>query len=217
MPTGVYLHKPLSKEHKRKLSETHMGEKHWNWKGGISKNKEYLRIYAREHSRKYRKNNLEHLREYQKNWRKNHLERTKEYWKKYSSKNLNKLNEKNRKWRENNPKYFTFYFRNRYRNDPVFRERIKKYSLENRKHKHLDQHYAREHKYRALRNNADGSFTAEDWQEILKKNHFKCVLCGSTEHITRDHIIPISRGGTNFSTNLQPLCRSCNSRKNNKI
>lgn len=30
---------------------------------------------------------------------------------------------------------------------------------------------------------------------------------------TKDHIVPISRGGTNHPSNLQPSCRECNSSK----
>lgn len=42
-----------------------------------------------------------------------------------------------------------------------------------------------------------------------------CVLCGKPSN-TIDHIIPISRGGTNALDNLQPMCVSCNSKKSNK-
>jgi len=34
MPTGIYKRKPCSEETKKKISESHLGKKHWNWKGG---------------------------------------------------------------------------------------------------------------------------------------------------------------------------------------
>jgi hypothetical protein len=46
---------------------------------------------------------------------------------------------------------------------------------------------------------------------------FRCVSCGSTDDLTIDHIVPLTRGGTNDLINLQVLCRPCNSRKSNKV
>lgn len=41
----------------------------------------------------------------------------------------------------------------------------------------------------------------------------RCEACGGIEDLTRDHIKPIARGGTNHHDNLRTLCRSCNSSK----
>lgn len=43
-----------------------------------------------------------------------------------------------------------------------------------------------------------------------------CIYCGSTEQITMDHVIPISRGGTHGIGNLVPACVSCNNKKLDK-
>ncbi|AUR98120.1 HNH endonuclease [Vibrio phage 1.247.A._10N.261.54.E12] len=43
----------------------------------------------------------------------------------------------------------------------------------------------------------------------------KCLKCNSVDDLTIDHIIPVSRGGNNHHSNLQVLCRSCNSIKGN--
>lgn len=38
-----------------------------------------------------------------------------------------------------------------------------------------------------------------------------CTCCGATDDLTRDHIVPLARGGTNHPSNLRTLCRRCNS------
>lgn len=34
--------------------------------------------------------------------------------------------------------------------------------------------------------------------------------------LTPDHVVPLSRGGTNYIDNIQPLCGPCNSQKHAK-
>ena len=52
--------------------------------------------------------------------------------------------------------------------------------------------------------------------EVLERDNFTCLHCGSRRFLTVDHIIPESSGGTLETDNLQTLCRSCNSKKGNK-
>lgn len=52
---------------------------------------------------------------------------------------------------------------------------------------------------------------------IFKRDGNKCLRCGNVNSLTIDHIIPISKDGLNKISNLQTLCRSCNSSKGTKI
>lgn len=44
-----------------------------------------------------------------------------------------------------------------------------------------------------------------------------CAVCGSQSHPEIDHVVPISRGGSDAIDNLQILCRSCNRRKSDRL
>jgi hypothetical protein len=64
-----------------------------------------------------------------------------------------------------------------------------------------------------------GSYTLEQWNELIKKFDYMCLCCKRKQpeiKLTVDHILPISMGGRNSIENLQPLCFSCNARKNAK-
>ena len=60
---------------------------------------------------------------------------------------------------------------------------------------------------------AKGSHTLEEWESLKERHEYNCLFCGKRKPLTKDHIVPLSEGGTDFITNIQPLCRNCNSRK----
>jgi hypothetical protein len=48
---------------------------------------------------------------------------------------------------------------------------------------------------------------------VWQRDQGKCVECGSKEKLEYDHIIPISKGGSNTKRNVQLLCQPCNRKK----
>ena len=80
---------------------------------------------------------------------------------------------------------------------------------------------------RARQMEAEGSFSPQEWAALLAQ-HRCCPEClrpwdeipllkGRGSAITIDHKIPLAKGGTNWITNLRPLCYSCNSRKGDRL
>ena len=52
---------------------------------------------------------------------------------------------------------------------------------------------------------------------VWRRDGGKCAKCGSKENLEFDHIIPVSKGGSNTERNIQLLCEKCNREKSNKI
>jgi len=52
---------------------------------------------------------------------------------------------------------------------------------------------------------------------VWRRDGGKCVKCGSKENLEFDHIIPLSKGGSNTARNIQLLCEKCNREKSDKI
>lgn len=69
---------------------------------------------------------------------------------------------------------------------------------------------------RAREAGADGSFTQKEWNRLCKKYDNRCVACGKKTKLEVDHIVPLSKGGSSYISNIQPLCRSCNASKSDK-
>jgi 5-methylcytosine-specific restriction endonuclease McrA len=74
---------------------------------------------------------------------------------------------------------------------------------------------ASQHKRRAQKlNNGKYEITKKFLEKLYNS---ECIYCGDRNNINADHVVPLSKGGTNSEGNLQPLCGSCNSSKGNKL
>ena len=61
---------------------------------------------------------------------------------------------------------------------------------------------------------------SDDWHIIrsivLERDGHACTYCGSDKQLEGDHIVPLSRGGSNAFANLATACRPCNVSKGSK-
>ena len=143
----------------------------------------------------------------------------KERWKKYYEKNETKITEQRKQWWEDNPEYQKKYNKEYYIENKV---KLLEYQKQHNKTENGKANHQRANtKRRARMREIINTLTTEEWLNILKEHNYKCVYCGcefgEDTLPTKDHIIPISKGGDNIKENIIPACRSCNSRKRDKI
>ena len=117
-----------------------------------------------------------------------------------------------RTWRKDNPE--------RHRED-----QWKYYIRHRRKVRARQNAYKRHHpikgnllnaKRRTAKTQAGGRTTPAQWIRICRAVKFRCLCCGKRKKLEGDHVIPVSKGGSSFPHNIQPLCKSCNAMKHTK-
>ncbi len=178
-----------------------------------------------EHLRRYSRQRYQYLKEHDPEFsrrnvqsvargRKLHPERSKEKRKAEYQKAQDVIKLRVAKWFKANRAKALEYRREYYQaNKDRIQEDQKRWKTANR-----DRLYSIQHNQRVKGRAAAGRFTAADINEILAAQKGRCALCrvklGKTKHL--DHIVPISKGGTNHRSNIQWTCALCNQRKASK-
>jgi 5-methylcytosine-specific restriction endonuclease McrA len=101
-----------------------------------------------------------------------------------------------------------------------YRAKDKNWRERNKEH-YLVTHRISVHRRRVkLKKNGGKRITEVQWKALCEQTGNRCLACGQPGNyitLTMDHIIPIKKGGKDGISNIQPLCRSCNSSKGIKI
>lgn len=118
-----------------------------------------------------------------------------------------RINERNNAW-----------CREQWHNNPEYRARKNAQKAVARTKPHIRENIRfwarrRSQRRRLWAKQSPTSYTKAEWLGLCAKYKYRCVCCGKRRPLTVDHIVPLSRGGSNGIENIQPLCKPCNQKK----
>jgi 5-methylcytosine-specific restriction endonuclease McrA len=147
-------------------------------------------------------------------WSDDNVEHLKQYKRLHYDNNHIRYIERSLKWYQDNKEYRKGYCKQwRQDNNEYKKESDKRWRQDNR-----DKVRGYSRKHIALKAGAEGLHTIEDLKYIYNHQQGKCPKCRKFipfDDMTVDHIIPLSWGGNNYASNIQLLCKGCNSSKSN--
>lgn len=150
-----------------------------------------------------------HCKECQRDTSKRWRSKNPDYYTHYREANRDELNAYHREWERLNAERKKEYGKKyREKHADHEREKIRRWRKENYEH-----YMSLVNNRRALELGAEGSYTAQEWQQLCERFDNRCVCCKEKTKLTVDHVVPLSLGGSNYIENLQPLCGPCNSSK----
>ena len=127
---------------------------------------------------------------------------SREQVKKYYAENIDKVRARDKAYRDANPDLRSFFWKRYYENNE-------------------DKLTIKSHAARKNRSSQPDTLTGMEWREIIGKQNNSCGKCkrkfSKDLPPTRDHIVPLSKGGLLTKENCQALCRACNTSKGTKI
>ena len=191
--------KPCTKEYYNKA-------KNGKW-GYRSKCKECIK----KESKQYREKHKEEIKEYKKQYREEHKEEISEYQKQYYSENK----EYHKQYKEAHKEEIKEYKKQYY-------DEHKEYYKEYRKTEQGKLVIRKvNHNRRAKLNKAEGTYTNEQWIEMMQYFDYKCAYSGEEliegVNYSIDHILAFENGGNNYIWNLCPMVKSYNSSKKDSL
>jgi 5-methylcytosine-specific restriction endonuclease McrA len=137
-----------------------------------------------EARRKYQEEHKEQIAQYKKIWTANNKESVGASKRSYYEREREDILARSKKWAENNP------------------EKVRQAKTNNLR------------KRRAARHASRGNFTVQEFEELCESYGNKCLACGDNEAVLEaDHVVPLTRGGSDSISNIQPLCGSSNRKK----
>lgn len=165
-----------------------------------------------QRARAWAKANPEKRAEQHKLYRKRHPERVKARDLRWKHANPDKVREYNRRVRaklgpEKRRKYNQRYYRKN--REKVVRSNKRWYAANREKVCRTRLNYL------ARKRGAQGN--GATLSELKEIHGSLCYLCELVEATVVEHVVPLSRGGTNYPENLKPACAPCNHKKGNKL
>jgi 5-methylcytosine-specific restriction endonuclease McrA len=147
-----------------------------------------------------------------KEWKKANPEKWKAQCERYRKKNGAQIREANKRYRDSRKKVIAERQRQWAKKNP------KRYSEIHSawKRRNRDKVNAATARKRAMHAGCKEHHTAEEWARLKATYGYSCLRCLKSEpeiKLARDHIMPMELGGSDKIDNIQPLCKSCNSKK----
>lgn len=167
-----------------------------------------------EYQKVYQQNNKESIAKSAKKYLENNKEARKKTVAKYYANNIDKIKSFGKKYRTENPEKVRLAISNwNEKNKNKLRLTRAKYRIE-----HKEERRSYKHTRRARIKSIGGSHTVIEINNLLKLQKYKCAVCSisvkNKYHI--DHVMPIALGGSNYISNIQILCPTCNCSKGAK-